>query len=315
MRVGQRQHRQSGAGCGRGNRICGVAIALGLTVLLAGPRTVWAEPPTTLDVPEDGGRPVIPGETPPPPDRQLPVARAPETPPPSPVPPSPVPPSPVAPIPQPETPPEPRKPLPPWQPTHALQVEVGPVLLPSSVFSLVSRFDKHPQLRGMAIDLSWWSPLARNRWLAVRLGLGLPNVPTANWYESKAIVTEDPANTAWRALYTRVGIVTIDLAVDYVAHVPITDRWDWTLRAGLGMAIQAGNVDLQETLPSCTQAEQATCPHWRQVGQGKAPIPLILPMLRATTGLSWRLTDRASLGIEAGLRDVLWAGASAVLEY
>jgi hypothetical protein len=307
MRLGQRQHRQSGAG----HRAHGWAITLGLMVLLAGPRTLQAEPPTTLDVPENGGRPVIPGETPPPPDRQLPVARPPETPP-QPVAPQP---KPTPPIPEVESLPVPPKPLAPWQPTHAFQVEVGPLLLPASVFSLVSRFDKHPQLRGMAIDLSWWSPLARNRWLAVRLGLGLPNVPSANWYESKAVVTDDPANTAWRALYTKVGIVTIDLAVDYVAHVPIADRWDWTLRGGLGLAIQAGNVDLQETLPSCTQAEQATCPHWRQVGQGKAPIPLILPMLRATTGLAWRLTDRASVGIEAGLRDVLWAGASAVLEY
>lgn len=277
---------------------------------LSVPRSAWADPPTQLDVPEDAGRPAIPGETPPPPDARLPTS--------TPVPPSS--PKPAPPVPEPTAPPvapppPPPRPAPPWQPTHAFQLEVGPMWMPDGVFGLLSRFDKHPQLRGTAIDLSWWSPLARDRWLAARLGLGLPDVPAVNWYESTAVATPDPANTAWRALYTQVQMVTLDLAVDYIGHVPLADRLDWTWRVGLGLAIQVGSVELTETLPTCTQPQQATCPHWRRAGRGTASIPVVLPMLRATTGLAWRLTESVSVGVEGGLRDVLWTGGSVVMQY
>lgn len=302
-------------------RIGGLILALALSNV---PRSLQAEPPTVLDVPDDGGRPIVPGETPPPPDRRLPVQRLPKAPtpavvevpqPPPPPPPPPTAPPPTAPLPIVVAPPEPDKPLAPWVPKHAFQLEVGPMWLPQPLFGLFSRFDKHPQLRGTAIDLSWWSPVLRDRWIAVRLGLGLPSVPASNWYESGKPRSDDPAQTDWRPLYTRLGLVTLDVAVDYLARVKLYDRLDWTWRAGVGLVILAGNVDLTETLPNCSEAERQTCPHWRNVGKSEANLPRVLPMLRATTGLSWRLSERASVGVEGGLRDVLWFGASAVMQY
>ncbi len=292
-------------------RIGGLLLVLVLSNL---PRSLQAEPPTTLDVPEDGGRPFVPGEMPPPPDRRLPVQRLPEAPTPAVVQ-APQPQPPIVAPPPPVAPPEAEKPLAPWLPKHAFQLEVGPMWLPQPLFGLFSRFDKHPQLRGTAIDLSWWSPVLRDRWVAVRLGVGLPSVPAANWYESGQPHSDDPAQTGWRPLYTRMGLVTLDVAVDYVARVKLLDRLDWTWRAGLGLVFLVGTVDLQETLPNCRQADRQTCPHWRNVGQSEASLPRVLPMVRATTGLAWRLTERTSVGVEGGLRDVPWVGASAVLQY
>jgi hypothetical protein len=155
----------------------------------------------------------------------------------------------------------------------------------------------------------------RDRWLAFRLGVGLPDIAAANWYESARTPSNDPSDIRARALYTRVGIVAIDAAVDYVGHTQLLDTLDWTWRGGLGLVFLPGRVENIETLPSCTAAERPVCPHWRTVGRSTASIPVVLPMLRATTGLSWHLSERTAIAVEAGLRDVLWMGASAAVSY
>ncbi len=287
-------------------------------LLLAAPCLAQVTP-SVLVVPDQGGRPQIPGETSPAADRQLvaPGLQVGNNP------------APVVPATRPAAPasadpgelgakkaqsPEPKRQL-PWRPQSALQLEVGAALLPNTAMAWWSRYDKHPQLRGTAIDLTYWWPLASDRWLGLRAGLVMPSVAATNWYESAKLPTADPNNNAWRPLYTDIGIHGIDLAVDYIGFVPLHERVAWTYRAGVGLLILPGNATTIETLPSCKVSERPTCAHWPSVGQGTAPVPPVLPSLRATTGFAFAIGGPVWLTLEGGLRDVLWAGGGVSVRF
>lgn len=280
-----------------------VVAQLCLLSLLA-PLSALASPPTELVVPDDGGRPQVPGETPPPPGLRLPGLEPATAPPPTSAPTEParaaVPPTPAAAVsvqlPQPPT-------------TREIELAVGAMWLPQSLFGLFSRFDRHPELVGTGIDVAWHEPLGVQRWLAVRLGVALPHLQPANWYESGQL---DLNNDLWRPVYTDPQITLIDVAAEYLGRTPVVpNRLDWTWRAGLGATFIAGTVERIDTLPSCTLPERPVCPHWQTVGRLQGGVPVVLPAVRLTTGLAVRLGDKLSIGAEVGLRGVPWAGLSA----
>lgn len=281
----------------------GCAVAL-----LAGPtRTAFAEPPLTpLELRSEGGTPQIPGEALPPPGSKLPQkpVEAPPAPPPVVAPPPPVV-QPIAP-PKPVPPAVVRKAPPPLL-KSALEVSVGPVWLPSGAWQLFSKLDHHPELYGLGIDLAWHVPLSGRNSLAIRGGVTLPNVPSANWYASSS--NELP-------MWTVVKLTLIDIAAEYVNRTPLSDRVDFTVRAGAGLLILAGDVDRTETLPICTAAKRDTCPHWRHVADGKADLlSRVWPALRATVGAEWSPTPTTVLHLDLGLRDGLYAGAGGALRF
>ena len=147
------------------------------------------------------------------------------------------------------------------------------------------------------------------RWLAVRMGIGLPHLQAANWYASGQL---DLTNDLWRPVYTDPQVRLIDLAAEYLGRTPIVpDRLDWLWRAGLGATFLSGEVTRIDTLPSCTLPERPVCPHWQTVGRLSGDVPVVLPAVRLTTGLALRLGDQLSVGAEVGLRGTPWAGLSA----
>ena len=261
---------------------------------------------TTIELRSAGGTPQIPGEALPAPGSKLPQR---------PVDPPPAPPPIVAPTPPVAEPvqlakPAPatvvRKPVPLLQ-KSALEVSVGPVWLPSGAWQLFSKLDHHPELYGLGIDLAWHVPLSGRNSLAIRGGVTLPNVPSANWYASSS--TELP-------MWTVVKLTLIDIAAEYVNRTPLTDRIDFTVRAGAGLLILAGSVDRTETLPTCAPAKRDTCPHWRHVADGQADLlSRVWPALRATAGAEWSPTPTTVLHLDLGLRDGLYAGAGGALRF
>ena len=297
----------------RGKEPRAVALAaLVFAVLLAAcPRPAKAEPPLTpLELQSEGGTPHIPGEALPPPGARLPPPAQPQALPPPKVEPPPKKPEPppTLPVIAPPRPPPPivaRQPVAPQRPE--LEVSIGPMWIPQAAWNVVSRLDHHPDLFGLGIDMAWHIPLSGKNSLAIRGGVALPNVPAANWYASSS--TSLP-------MWTVVNLALIDLAVDYVHRSALTDRLDWTWRAGLGVLVLAGDVTRTEVLPTCAPDKRDTCPHWRYVADGKADLlSRVWPAVRLTTGFEWSPTPSTALHIDAGLRDGLYLGAGGALRF
>lgn len=277
------------------------------------PLVAVASPPSELVVPDDGGRPQVPGEAPPPRELRLPVLDVASPPTPVSAPALPAEPPTAAVLPTAAVPATaalmPMRVASPPPTDRAIELAVGPMWLPQALFGLFSRFDRHPELVGTGIDVAWHEPLGVQRWLAVRLGVGLPHLQPANWYESGQL---DLTNDLWRPVYTNPKITLIDIAAEYLGRTPVVpNRLDWTWRAGLGATFLAGAVERIDTLPSCTLPERPVCPHWQTVGRLQGGVPVVLPAVRLTTGLALRLGDKLSIGAELGLRGVPWAGVSA----
>lgn len=283
-----------------------IVLFAGLLVLGSGvSRSGFAtSPPTALVVPDEGGPPAVPGETPPVPGKRMPAFGPKVAPPPPANPPAP---AVLAPPLKPEAVAEPTvaalapEPPPARKPRSSFEVAVGALLLPQALWSLVSDLDQHPELRGVGIDAAWLQPLSATTGFALRLGMAIPDVPAANWYQT---------GTAAPGLYTQLEAMFVTMAVDFVRRIPLFRNLDWDLRAGVGLVVVAGDVTVTETLPTCAPEKRATCPHWRSVTRRAAPLLPVLPAVRATTGLGWTFGDRSRLGLDVGLRDdTLYVGA------
>ena len=275
---------------------CATAVAAWLAVGLAAP--AFAQESTPLDVSDDGKTITIPGEATPPPKDKLPrptlhkVAAD----------------KPIAPASPktPDAPPEIAVPMPPAR--AAIEFQIGGTWLPSGLIAALQtvtspaqkRRDQHPSLQALTIDAGYRMALSSSAWVVFRGGLTLPDVPDQNWWSS----TGTP-----RPLYTAISVVGIDLGADYLKKVDVTPWLAWTLRGGLGLAIVAGDVRQTETLPTCTAAQAATCPHWRTVGASNASLPPVLPMVRALTGLQFQVSRDLALTVEGGLRTAPYLGA------
>ncbi len=257
-----------------------------------------ADAPTPLDVSDDGKTITIPGEPAPAAKTLLPRPTLHKVGADKPV---------VAPVAKSvDEPVEPAKPLPPAR--AAVELSVGQTWLPTGLMAAVQtlvspaqrRRDQHPDLQAVALDAGYRMSLGSSAWAVFRAGLTLPNVPDQNWWSSSG---------SPRPLYTSVSVVGIDLGADYLKKVDVTSWLAWTIRGGLGIAFVAGSVHQIETLPICTQAQAATCPHWRTVGGSDASVPPVLPMVRALTGLQLQISRDLALQVEGGLRTAPYVGA------
>ena len=282
--------------------LAGCALGAGL----AGARTARAQepPPTVLDIPVDDPAPADPAQPPP-----GPPSPAPRLPPPPRVPAAPVAPVPAAvPLVPPVAVPVPTAPaaLIPTAPAWLADLSVGSAMVPDAVWALFSDDDQHPALRGTAVDASLALPIGPGRWLALRLGLVTPAVPSANWYGTA------PADAGRLPRWTEVNLQLLDLAADWMPRGSLRAGLDWHARLGGGATIPLGSVTRIEALPTCAPTARATCPHWRSVGRTPADVPVFVPSVRASVGVTWWFADRVGFDVGAGLRGALWAGAGVV---
>jgi len=287
---------------------CLAAFALSFSTVASAAAAEPLPEPTIVDVPEAGGPATVPGDAPPTDKRTpLPVYRpklrktlAPK-----------------AEIPAPAAPkvavakvaPRKRIPAPPRRPVQQqIELTAGFVTLPDSWLGLLDsaipssetgRRDRHPALTAATIDVSWWKPLTTHTFFAARFGVAIPTTPDGNWYSSK---------NELQPLYTQLQLAVLEVAAEYGVHWPVHPRLALTARAGLGLAILAGSAKQTETLPGCTPAQAATCPHWRVVGQEDAPVPPVLPTVRLTAGALVKLHDDWQLSLDGGVRSGLYGG-------
>ncbi len=314
-----------------------VAASIGAICALSASDATALPPPTEIDAPIGGGRPVVRGEKPPEPGKELgkrrvktapaptatdPGDRASKTPTPAagdpatkkPKPP-PVEPKPVAktkpPVAKPAPTPVVRKPVATVsrrprrraRRVHAKTILVflggGRLSVPRSVVTLASGFDTTPDLVATAVDIAVMRPAAPGHFYGARIGIASPQVPAANWYN---------ADGSGTPLWHNIDLTFIDLAFEYAYRRPIIGPVGLLLRFGIGVNIAAGDVERVEVLPTCSAPAQR-CPHWPEVGRHSGMPSPIWPSLRATGGLFANLGDNLGLHVEGGVRDAVYVGA------
>ncbi|MSP93312.1 MAG: hypothetical protein EXR79_16215 [Myxococcales bacterium] len=191
-------------------------------------------------------------------------------------------------------------------PVWLADLSVGGAALPDAVWNLVSDDDQHPALRGTVVDASLALPVGPARWLALRVGLVTPAIPNANWYGTK------PSDAGRLPRWTEVNLQLLDIAADWMPRGSLRAGLDWHMRVGGGATIPIGSVTRVEALPTCAPTAKATCPHWHSVGRTPADLPMFVPSVRATAGVTWWFADRIGLEVGAGIRGAPWAGAGVV---
>ncbi len=184
--------------------------------------------------------------------------------------------------------------------TMVVMLDAGWVTVPRAFVDALSDREMHPELVGVGFDISLLRPATARHHYGGRIGLAVPLVPAANWYS---------ADGKPSPRYTEVDAVLIDLAFEYVYRRKLFGPVGAMFRGGLGMGIIAGDVQRIETLPICPDDNQATCPHWRKVGQQDAPLPSrIWPSVHVSVGLTVDLGSSMGLHVDAGLRDAPYVG-------
>ena len=254
-------------------------------------------PPSELSLSPNGQRPTLDGERGPKATDRLPGRFTAPTPKPKPK---------AKPKPKPKVI-KPRKPRPSQRQTHTrarsllVLVDVGQVSVPRTIVSLAANANNFPDLIGVSMDISLLRAATWRHAYGVRVGLLLPSVPAANWFSD--------APGAKPPVYTDVDLVGLDIAFEYAYRRKVIGPLGFMMRGGLGIAVALGSVRRVETLPGCTPAQAATCPHWRRAGAQPNALPSpIWPALHATGGLFIELGGRFGAHVEAGLRDAPYVG-------
>ncbi len=179
-------------------------------------------------------------------------------------------------------------------------VDGGWVAVPRAFVDALNDREMHPDLVGLGFDISVLRPAGARHHYGGRIGLAIPQVPSANWYS---------ADGKPSARYTEVDAVLIDLAFEYVYRRQLFGPVGTMFRGGLGMGIIAGDVQRVETLPVCPGDNLETCPHWRKVGRRDAPLPSrIWPSVHVSLGLTVALGSSFGFHVEGGLRDAPYLG-------
>jgi len=69
-----------------------------------------------------------------------------------------------------------------------------------------------------------------------------------------------------------------------------------------------GDLTFAEVLPTCEEPV-ASCAHWRSATSEAADLPTrVIPILTVTTGFELDIADTVMVRLEAGFRDLLFAG-------
>jgi len=128
-----------------------------------------------------------------------------------------------------------------------------------------------------------------------------PIVPTAgNWRTDG----DPPA----AATYVESSLQLIAFDVSYKRQVPLTQDFRYFIGGGLGVGILVGDLTFAEVLPLCEEPV-SECAHWRSATTESADLPTrVIPILQFSTGFELDIADTVMIRLEAGFRDVLFAG-------
>ncbi len=183
-----------------------------------------------------------------------------------------------------------------------LIVGVGYVSVPRQLSDKLTDHGHYPQFVGVGLDVSALWPARTGHHYGVRLGLSVPDVAAGNWYSDG----EQPP-----PVYVDPSVAMIDLAFEYAYRRPLFGPIGWSVRAGLGLGLLVGQVTRIETLPGCSEGKKATCPHWREVGRLPDGLPSrVWPAVQAVAALTAELSGGVGVQLEAGVRGGLYAGVA-----
>lgn len=128
-----------------------------------------------------------------------------------------------------------------------------------------------------------------------------PIIPTAgNWRTDG----DPPAG----ASYVESGMHMISFDVTYRRQVPLTEDFRFFIGGGLGVGLLVGDLTFAEVLPTC-EAPVASCAHWRSATNEAAALPTrVLPILDVTMGFELDIDDTVMVRLDAGFRDLFYAG-------
>ncbi len=184
--------------------------------------------------------------------------------------------------------------------TILLLLDGGPLALPDALAQLAVGYDTFPSIVGMGFDLTVLRPASARHNYGARLGLAVPSIPAANWYN---------ADGSGVPMYHDVGLTFIDAAFEYVYRRLVVGALGLQLRVGLGLTVVVGELERAEVLPTC-KPPVARCPHWREVGRRDSSLPSpVWPALRASAGIFARLGRHLGVHADVGFRDAFYAGA------
>ncbi|PKN57335.1 MAG: hypothetical protein CVU56_11420 [Deltaproteobacteria bacterium HGW-Deltaproteobacteria-14] len=172
------------------------------------------------------------------------------------------------------------------------------VTVPSFVLDLL--FVDHTEFSNVAAGVGYEFG-ARDRYMWVFEFDWTPITPVAgNWRTDG----DPPAG----ASYVESGMHLLSVDVSYRRQVPFTDDFRFFIGGGLGVGLLVGDLTFAEVLPTCEEPV-ASCAHWRSATSEAADLPTrVIPILTVTTGFELDIADTVMVRLEAGFRDLLFAG-------
>jgi hypothetical protein len=183
-------------------------------------------------------------------------------------------------------------------------VHVRYVTVPSALLDLA--FDDHPVVQGQSVGAEFVIERGAENALVIEVDYTGVEIPATNWREPG----EAPSQARFID-WSGLGVVSAD--VTYRRTMWLGPRFGLYAGGGLGLGILVGSGKETPVLPTCDEPIEA-CPHWEQVGTQEADLLPVIPILHLQTGLEIRLIGPASLRLEAGFRNVLYAGAGFTVE-
>jgi len=163
-------------------------------------------------------------------------------------------------------------------------------------------YDDHQPLSQPSLGIAWETGPTDERVLALELAW-LPLTPRyGNWLARGS----DPSQASY--VESRMHMIAFD--VTYRRQWEIAQIFRIQIGAGLGVAALIGNVQTDDVLPDCTAPVDA-CGHWPSATRSTLALPTrILPVLHLTAGMEVDLGDTLVLRLSAGLKNVVYFGAS-----
>jgi hypothetical protein len=179
------------------------------------------------------------------------------------------------------------------------------VTIPDWMLDLV--FDDHPSFQAMSVGAEFAIERGDKNSLVFEVDYTGYDMPTTNWREPG----EEPRQA--RFIETNgLGMVSAD--VTYRRTHWIGSRIGLYAGGGLGVGFLIGDSEETPVLPSCVEPID-TCPHWETVGTQPSDLPTVLPVLHIQTGVEIRMVGPASIRLEAGFRNAVYAGGGFNVEF
>ncbi len=174
------------------------------------------------------------------------------------------------------------------------------VTMPGVFFSAF--FDHYQSLHQPSFGVAYeWGDLEGSLW-AVELDWSGLTTDAGNWLETRT--------PAFGASYAEPGLHMISVDAMYRKQLPVTSTFRGMVGGGLGLGVLLGDIETAEVLPTCVEPV-AECPHWPRATTKNAELPTrIVPVVHVTAGLELDVGDGFSLRLQAGFRNLVYAGLS-----